>query len=540
MRRFASIFSTVVVVFALIQTPAQARGSDHKGSGLSFKWARPSGTTAPHLGGRPAPWHPIDAKAYERAKALANVRAAARSRHKQSGAATPSTVAGATSPVPGPSWEGESENDLTPPDPTGAVGPNSYIELINLRFGIYDRSGTLITDGTMSQLSNLPQSDLSDPQIAWDPASQHFYYVILDFANNTFGVGWSKTDNPTSTADFCKYVASFGYGSLILPDYPKLGLSQNFIMIGVNEFLLGLLYYGSDVDWISKPAAGPLTSCPDPGTFKLGSFKRLKNANRTSATTPVPAVQADAGDGWVVATPDVTTQTGTFLSVFRVRKNSLGNAQISKARSVPVPAYTLPASAPQPGTTAPIDTLDGRLERSVSAFDPRFGKTAVWTAHAVYGGAGSEERWYEIDPVAGTVLQSGAATDPTLYVWNGAVSPDRAVNSLGSAFGSNMVMGFNTSSPNDYPAIQMISKVGGAAQSGFVLVQASPGPNVDYSCFAPYGPPCRWGDYSGASPDPAADLGGSSGAVWLSGEWNVASSNDDDVDWRTWNWKALP
>jgi len=421
------------------------------------------------------------------------------------------------------------------------MGPNSYIELINLRYGIYDRDGNLINDGTMNQLSNLPQSDLSDPQVAWDPASGHVYYSILDVANNTLGVGFSKTDNPTSPADFCKYVASFGYGTLILPDYPKLGLSKDFILIGVNEFLLGLLYNGSDVNWITKPAAGPLASCPDPSTFKLGSFKNLKNANRTAATTPVPAVQTDAGDGWVVATPDVTQTPGTFISVFRVKKNKLtGDAKLVKARSVPVAAFSVPASAPQLGSSSVIDTLDGRLERSVSAFDPRFGKAAVWTAHAVYGGAGSEERWYEIDPVAGTVLQSGVATDPTLFVWNGAVAPDRAVGSLGSGFGSNMVMGFNTSSPSDDPAIQMVSKLGGGAQSGFVLVQASPGPNVDFSCFAPYGPPCRWGDYSGASPDPGASLGGSTGAVWLSGEWNVASSNDDDVDWRTWNWRATP
>src|SRR2546428_1993451 len=104
-RRFASIISTVVVAFALIQTPGQARGSDHKGSGLRFTWARPSGPTVPRVGGRPAQWHPLDAKAYGQAKALANARAAARSRHPHPGAATPSTVAGVTSPVPGPSCE---------------------------------------------------------------------------------------------------------------------------------------------------------------------------------------------------------------------------------------------------------------------------------------------------------------------------------------------------------------------------------------------------------------------------------------------------
>jgi hypothetical protein len=86
----------------------------------------------------------------------------------------------------------------------------------------------------------------------------------------------------------------------------------------------------------------------------------------------------------------------------------------------------MPASAPQPGVTAVIDTMDTRLTHAVAAYDPNLGATAVWTAHTVFGGAGAEGRWYEIN-VGGTpsLAQSGTVSDPNLFVWNGAISPNR-------------------------------------------------------------------------------------------------------------------
>jgi hypothetical protein len=96
-----------------------------------------------------------------------------------------------------------------------------------------------------------------------------------------------------------------------------------------------------------------------------------------------------------------------------------------------------------------------------------------------------------------------------------------------------MVMGFSTSGASTFPAIQMISKRGAAGQSAFVNVKQSIGPNVDYSC----GPTCRWGDYSGAKPDPVIAAGGQ---VWLSGEWNNPATDGQTVTWQTWNWAATP
>ena len=103
------------------------------------------------------------------------------------------------------------------------MGPSEYIEFINLRYGIYNRSGGLLANGTLGDLSGHNNADLSDPQILWDPATQRFYYSVLDVADNTFAFGFSKTSTPAGPGDFCQYGANFGYGTDYLPDYPKLG-----------------------------------------------------------------------------------------------------------------------------------------------------------------------------------------------------------------------------------------------------------------------------------------------------------------------------
>jgi len=173
------------------------------------------------------------------------------------------------------------------------------------------------------------------------------------------------------------------------------------------------------------------------------------------------------------------------------------------------------------------------LEHAVAAFDPTIGKIAIWTGHAVMGGAGAEYRWYEIhrDPSHAPVLvQSGVVTSSSLYVFNGATSPDRTVTASGKAHGDAMVSGFTTSSSSSFPASQMVSKIGAGAQSGMVSVKQSTTFDADFTC----APTCRWGDYAGATPDPSPTLlTGNHGEVWLTNQWTNGSN-------QTWNWEALP
>lgn len=447
-----------------------------------------------------------------------------------------------SSPTSGPtigvSWNGQYESDLAPPDPTGAIGRNTYIQLINLRYGIYGRDGVAFEEGDLGALTLFPVGELTDPQIVWDPTSRLFYYLALDFYNSAYAFGYSKTPDPRSASDFCHYYVGAFHSGFYTPDYPKLAVTQDFVLVGTNVFLLLSFYTGSDVDWFAKPTDPVCPSQLGPG----GIFRGLANANGSATSTPEPAVSADpAPGGWIVGSADVGNGSASFLTVFKVTKNAQGYAEISAPMAVTVPSYAVPANAAQSGTTQLLDTMDTRLTHAVAGYDPRIGATAIWTAHTAFGGAGAEGRWYEISTLgAPHVAQSGTVTDLDLYVFNGAISPDRAADDRtdGSALtGRNMVMGFNTSSAATYAALQMVSQRSGGTQSGFVVVKLSAGPNVDFSCGSSLPNVCRWGDYAGAVPDPLTSSGG---RVWLSGEWNEPATDGSQPVWRTWNWSARP
>src|SRR5439155_16192618 len=288
-----------------------------------------------------------------------------------------------------------------------------------------------------------------------------------------------------------------------LPDYPKMGNTKDFLLIGTNIFQGGFSYIGSDLDWINKDAAS--SSCPAQSSFGSGKFTKLTNANLTRTTTPEPAVMTDVDTfGFVVGT---APSSGSYLPVFRLRPKPTNPSvpQLSAAHAVTVSSYGPPPNASQCSSSFVLDTLDGRLEHAVYGQDPNHANArAIWTAHAVSGGGGSEERWYEINPLplsTPTLFQNGSATSGSMFVYNGAISPDRSVHEDASVgFGGNMVMGFTTSSTSQCTADQMVSKVGTGAQSTFVLVNQATGPETDFSCS-----PCRWGDYRGASPVPGAE-----------------------------------
>lgn len=452
--------------------------------------------------------------------------------------------------------EGQKDNRLAPGDPTGAAGPSSYIQFINDKMAIYTRSGSLVHSlgtGAFAKPGGA-DTDYSDPQILWDAGTRRFYYLIIHTTDDTFAWGFSKSSSPRNVATgFCHYTADFGYGSN-LPDYPKLGQSRDFLLIGANIYAVEA-YVGSDIDWISKPRGrAAIRTCPDASAFHQGKQTAIKNADgQTFASDPNPAQQADpSATGWVVAVPDETNSgaTGNFLTIFKVTRNQDGTANIPNAGTqVSVAAFAPPPPAPQQGTNFTLDTLDGRLTHAVSAIDPDHGgAVALWTGHTVSGGAGSQWQWYEVDVNAATVLQQGDIADASLWVLNGAVSPDRLVTVRNgqdvAKFGGDAVFGFTTTSANAVPAVQAASKDAGSPLSAFVLVKQSPGVDNGFDCtLNPIVPNrCRWGDYSGAAPDPGAPLNGVEGQVWLTNMFSTGGATPDPLNptWSTQIWAARP
>jgi hypothetical protein len=210
--------------------------------------------------------------------------------------------------------------------------------------------------------------------------------------------------------------------------------------------------------------------------------------------------------------------------------NSGGVATLSNPTTVTVASYTDPlAQIPQHGGNA-LDGGDNRLTQAYLASDPRLGHAALWTAHTVAGGAGAQVRWYEIDVAQAKLDQSGTVSDSSLDLFYPAIAPDRAVFGNGASFGSGMVLTVNASSGNTQTAVAMVTKAGTQPQSPLTPIHAS---SVAWNCTKdPTRNTCRWGDYSGASPDPLPPAGTGVGRVWLTNQWNNSS------DWQTWSWAA--
>jgi hypothetical protein len=443
-------------------------------------------------------------------------------------------------------WEGLRGKTAVPTDSTSAIGTTRFIEVINSSFAIFDRtSDTPISTGSLGRLAGCRYCNgarQADPQVMWDAQTSRFYLVYLEIgvededspfpveSGNALLVAYSKTSTPNGPDDWCRYYLDFFD---VIPDYPKLGDTSNFLLMGINAFQgEGGNFVGAGVSWISKPPAGD--ECPEPETFRYG-IETLDGA-----TTPVPANQIDkSSTGYIVATPG-SAPTDKIL-LYRATRGRQGQLVLpEEPEEISVPQYDIPANAPQKDSFYRLDTLDGRFTQGVSAIDPqRGGRVGFWTQHTVAGGAGAEVRWYEIDAENATLFQSGTVTNSKQYVFNGAISPDRVRRKKIEAFGSNMVLHFNASSEDQYVGLYVTSKIGSQPVSGVVQAGSSLGPERTFDCQQSFFV-CRWGDYAGASPDPKAAIDGASGRVWGTSMLAIPTASFDGANWRTRNLVVKP
>src|SRR5262249_21669236 len=122
------------------------------------------------------------------------------------------SLTGASIPSPLQTFEGLSNQDnfnsfglrVSPPDPVGAVGPNNYVEMVNLVFAVYSKTGTRLLGPTpLGDLWNgfaIPDcTDLSgDPIVLYDQLDDRWILSQLTTRGPTFYncVAVSQTGDP--------------------------------------------------------------------------------------------------------------------------------------------------------------------------------------------------------------------------------------------------------------------------------------------------------------------------------------------------------
>ena len=444
----------------------------------------------------------------------------------------------------------QSGGAVTPPDTTGAIGPSNYVEFVNgTGITTYDRELNALT-GPLSLQSfvRFSEDEVFDPQIQWDQNWGRWIYAMDDIElgaeigpgefeeEHYIAFGWSKTADPTSLtteftgeglgAGWCEY---FIFTEPVLDDYPKLGHSDSGITIGTNVFNELEEFQGSRLWSIAKPA-NPET-CPELGSGSIGVTGALHTADGNLAFTPVPANTADSSpDNYVVAADFPGGGPQHQIMGWHVSGAGAGAAVVADG-NMNVATYDFPDFVPQPGTPEKIDTMDTRLTSAVAVTDPDAGQEAVWTQHTVNGPGGrSVVQWYDLLPGTQTVRQEGTISDPSQFVFNGAISPARQ--------GDSAAIDFNRGSATLFPEMHAQSRDRDTSlgqMEGDVLLGTSAGAAEDLSCniFEAEPEPCRWGDYAGASPDPSAG-----GVVWGSNQ-GLAAPIGEQARWTTRNFALL-
>jgi hypothetical protein len=418
-------------------------------------------------------------------------------------------------------------NQGTPPDTTGAIGPTHYVEFVNSKVGVYDRTNLgLVSSRDLDAFVGRSGQNVFDPQIQWDQQGGRWLYLADDIASgsqNFLAFGWSKTADPSDLVNgWCRFVVSTGNS---VEDYPKLGHDNLHILIGSNSFRGGGLTT-AHIFSLPKPANGG-TSCPaTPVLTAFGSpLSPLTTSDGDIVFTPVPANTSDSSAaGYVVAadSPFFVT-TPSQIMAWHVG-GSAGSPTLFADGNMSVTAYDFPANVPQPSTTQVIDSQDARLTQAVARSDPGAGGAeAVWTQHTVDGPGGrSIVRWYELLPASLTVRQLGTIQNASAFVFNGAISP--------ASNGTTAAIDYNTGSAAQLVDIRAQSRLASTAlgvMTGEFVLGTSSANDIDFSCGGA-SKPCRWGDYAAASPDPLSEQ-----AVWGSNQLN--GPHDTDPAWLTRN-----
>ncbi len=114
----------------------------------------------------------------------------------------------------------------TPTDPTGAVGPNHFVNAWNTAFRIWDKAGNPLT--SEASLGTLFPGTMGDPIVFYDRYADRF--LITEFFSNGFDVAICQGPDPVNDG---WYVYRFNTNTF--PDYPKFSVWSDGYYITANK-----------------------------------------------------------------------------------------------------------------------------------------------------------------------------------------------------------------------------------------------------------------------------------------------------------------
>jgi hypothetical protein len=447
---------------------------------------------------------------------------------------------------------------VNPPDPVGDVGPNHYVEMINLVFGVFSKTGTRllgpVDTGTLWAGFAIDDcTDASgDPIVVYDQFADR--WILSQFT--TRGL-----DDPTGQAPFYNCVAisqtpdptgayfryAFTTGNFF-PDYPKYGIWKDTYVITTREFgptiEYGIGVYAIDRNKViaGDPNAQVVSfflDGNDPDILPLVGDGLLpadvdgKAKPKQNVPIPIVGTQDD----------DFTDYGATFdaLNIWELdvhwNAGAEPDATLELATQLPTapfdsvfPCNGVPGIArdclPQPGITNTAQYLDilsyrqrptWRLAwRGFKDFDSMVTAQSVEAAGTTAG-----MRWYEIRRSGDgtyTIHQQGTyAPGDGIHRWMGSIAQDK---NRAMALGYSVV-----NATTVFPGIRYTGRVAtdplGTMPQGEGTVISGTGVQTTLNS--------RWGDYTSMNVDPVDDC-----TFWYVNEYYTAAGQASSAaGWQT-------
>jgi len=415
---------------------------------------------------------------------------------------------------PSVSFEGVSNlNGVLPPDTNGAIGPNHYVQWVNLSFAVYARgpagsTPTLIYGPAAGNTlwtgfgGPCETTNNGDPVVRYDQLADRWVMTQLALPNNVFGLLFAPfyeciavSASPDPTGPYYRYQYSFQK----LNDYPKFGVWPDAYYMTMNEFSAPFLgYAGQGVLAFDRNAM--LQGLPaNMISFDLGSVD-INLGGMLPADLDGPPPPSGSPNFYMEVDDDAWgfPQDQLELWKFHVDWTTPSNSSFTQAALLPTAPFDSnlcggsQSCVPQPGTTQLLDTLSDRLMYRLQYRN--FGDHESLVVNHTVDVDGTDHagiRWYEVrDPNgAPSIYQQGTYAPDSDHRWMGSAAMDSS---------GNMAIGFSVSSATTYPSIRYAARLAtdplGTLAQGETTLIAGSGSQTHTAD--------RWGDYSMMTVDP--------------------------------------
>jgi len=388
-----------------------------------------------------------------------------------------------------------------PPDATGTVGPNHYMQTINSVYAIYSKTGTLLAGPTNLNLlfGNVTGATCNDgdPIALYDEQADR--YMVAEFSicgsNDYMLIAVSQTNDPTGS--WHRY--SFDVDDM--PDYEKFGIWQDGYYMATNNSGAGKkdIY----VFERSKMLLGQ--------TAQMVGFDNPWRPTTIDGFMCVPPVDNDgpfapAGSPglFITINDDAIAGGSDQLWIYELAVNwtTPSSSTFNRVQQLGVPAFDSNFGAnwdniKQPGTTRELDAIpqvimNAPQYRNFGTYQTLVCCHSVDVDNTDHAGI----RWYELRKTTGTwsVRQSGTYAPDAHSRWLGSICLN-GQNEIG--------LGYSISSTSVYPGIRYTGQTSTAYNAGAGALDLAEQTVVTgaYSQTS-YN---RWGDYAGISVDPSDD-----------------------------------